>query len=163
MLFTATPSSFQYVGHMGFEALQPRDDGEAELWKINRRISFYGSKRHFLHSLVRKKTKEEGFEVNYLGADWSASALRWPAGYKVDPDTLLHLGDTPFERKLTFFPEVLQIIYTPTYEWHISLIELAGPSSIVYLNGLNPLGILTHGYWSSQRAAELLPSDYEPE
>jgi hypothetical protein len=35
---------------------------------------------------------------------------------------------------------------------------------VIFANGFcaNPLGLVTFGYWSTQRAAELLPIDYEP-
>ncbi len=57
------------------------------------------------------------------------------------------------------------MIYTRGNVTRISLIEMNGLSVTVFANGLtaNPLGLWTYGYWSTQRAAEMLPIDYEPE
>jgi hypothetical protein len=81
---------------------------------------------------------------------------------EVNPDTLVSPSDSPFEKKISFIG-YLQVIYSRGVVQHISLLELGGPIATIYTNGLNPLGIWTHGYWSLQRAGEMLPIDYEPE
>jgi hypothetical protein len=82
----------------------------------------------------------------------------------VNVDGLLSPGDSPHEKKLVF-QDLLQVIYTRENVTRISLLELNGPSVTVFTNGLtaNPLGLWTYGYWSTQRGAEMLPIDYEPE
>jgi hypothetical protein len=164
VLFTHSPQTFQYIGFTGFRPLVPRSIDEADLWKMNRRNAFYGSKRHFLQALVKKSAKKEGFDVYSIRRDWIWSALKKPAGFEMNVDGLLSPGDTPYERKLDF-QDMLQVIYTRDNVTRISLIELNGSSITVFTNGLtaNPLGLWTYGYWSTQRGAEMLPIDYEPE
>jgi hypothetical protein len=91
-------------------------------------------------------------------------ALTWRAGFEVDADSLLSPGPVPYERKLSF-EGMLQVIYNHGSRHDFTLIELDQPVITVYTNGLleNPLKLVTQGYWSSQRAADLLPTDYEPE
>ena len=162
--FIETPHTFRYIGLTGFQHLQPQSTEVAEQWKTNRRTAFYGSKRHFLLSLFRKTARQEGFEVNSIRSDWVRTALIRPVGFEVNPDTLLAPSDVPFEKKLSF-PDLLQIIFTRGSQRQFSIIELSGPSVMIFSNGFaaNPLGLWTYGFWSSQRVAEMLPLDYEPD
>jgi hypothetical protein len=154
----------QFVGVAHFQESRPRDAQESVRWKENRRSVYYGSRRHFLSALIHKTWREDGFEVNVIRKTPTNMALMWPAGYEVDADTLLGLGLAPYERKLSF-EGVLQVIYHHGSRKEYSLIELDQPIVTIYTNGLveNPLRLVTQGYWSSQRAADLLPMDYEPE
>jgi hypothetical protein len=161
MLFIVHGESFRFVGDLSYEPLLTNDETRRQTWNENREKAYRGSKRHFLYSLVRKMTRQEGFTVRDLGTELSPSALQRPMGNEVDPDTLLTFGDWPFEKKLSFFPNVLQITYSDRTSWHYSLIELSAPTSAVYLNGQNPLGIVTRGYWAQQRAGELLPFNFK--
>jgi hypothetical protein len=91
-------------------------------------------------------------------------ALMWRAGNEVDADTLLRPGRAAYERRISF-DGMLQVIYSQGRRQEFSLIQLEQPVVTIYANGLveNPLRMVTEGYWSSQRAADLLPTDYEPE
>jgi len=164
VLFTQSPQAFQYIGFTAFRLVVPRSVAELEEWKTNRRNAYYGSKRHFLQALVKNSTKKEGFDVYSIRKDWTDRALRRPVGFEVNVDGLLSAGDTPHEKKLDF-QDLLQVIYTRGNVTRISLLELNGPSVTIFTNGLtaNPLGLWTYGYWSTQRGAEMLPIDYEPE
>ncbi len=162
MYSAVSSNEFQFTASVGFEGLKPRDDKEAKEWEGRRREAYYGSKRHFLQSLIRKQSKKEGFFANLLGTSRHQEALRRPIGLEVDPDTLISPSDSPFEKKISFIG-FLQVLYFRGGVLNISLLELQGPIAVIYTNGLNPLGIWTHGYWSLQRAAEMLPIDYEPE
>ena len=162
MYSTVGKGSFQFTSYVGFEGLKSTNADEVKGWEISRRKAYYGSKRHFLESLIRKRSKEEGFTANLMGFSWHREALNRSIGLEVNPDTLVSPGDSPHERKLSFMG-YLQVIYSRGDLQHISVLELRGPIAVIYTNGLNPLGIWTHGYWSLQRAAEMLPVDYEPE
>jgi len=162
MYSTVGNGTFQFTAYVGFEGLRAANDSEARGWENSRRKAYYGSKRHFLESLIRKRSKEEGFTANLMGFSLPREALQRSVGLGVNPDTLVSPGDSPYERRLSFMG-FLQVIYSRENVQHISLLELHGPVAVIYTNGLNPLGIWTHGYWSLQRAAEMLPVDYEPE
>jgi hypothetical protein len=162
--YVESPQLFQFVGVTHFEELRPRNAQESERWKESRRKVYYGSRRHFLSALIQKTWRADGFEVNSIRKTPARMALMWRAGYEVDADTLLRPGRAPYERRLSF-EGVLQVIYTQGRRQEFSLIELDRPIVTIYANGLveNPLKMVTQGYWSSQRAADLLPTDYEPE
>ena len=162
--YVESPQLFQFVGVTHFEELRPRDAQESARWKENRRKAYYGSRRHFLSTLIRKTWREDGFEVNSIRKTPARMALMWRAGFEVDADTLLRPGRAPYERRISF-DGMLQVIYTQGRRQEFSLIQLDQPVVTIYANGLveNPLKMVTQGYWSSQRAADLLPTDYEPE
>jgi hypothetical protein len=162
MYSVVTSNTFEFSASAGFEALKPTDADEETKWEAGRREAYYGSKRHFLQSLIRKQSRLEGFSANLLGSSWHQEALRRPTGMEVDPETLVFDSDFSFEKKISFIG-FLQVIYSRGGVRRISLLELGGPIATIYTNGLNPLGIWTHGYWSMQRTAEMLPTDYEPE
>lgn len=82
----------------------------------------------------------------------------------MDPDTLLSSDRYGFERRLSF-SGVLQIVYEGARETQVTQINLAQPFAIVYPDGLlaDPMSITTWGYWATQRVADALPLDYEPD
>ena len=162
--YVESPQLFQFVGVTHFEELHPRDAQESVRWRENRRKVYYGSRRHFLSALTHNTWRKDGFEVNSIRKTPARMALMWPAGYEVDADTLLRPGLAPYERRLSF-EGVLQVIYNQGRRQEFSLVQLDQSIVTIYANGLvdNPLKMVTQGYWSSQRAADLLPTDYEPE
>ena len=162
--FVESPQLYQFVGVAHFEELQPRDGQEAAKWKENRRKTYYGSRRHFLTALIKKTWKEDGFEVNSVRKTPPKMALMWKSGHEVNADTLLKPAAAAYERKLSF-EGVMQVVCTQGRRQQISLMELEQPVVTIYTNGLmeNPLKMVTQGYWSTQRVADLLPTDYGPE
>jgi hypothetical protein len=155
---------FQFLGVTHFEELRPKDAQESVRWKENRRKVYYGSRRHFLSALIRKTWREDGFEVNSIRKTPPRMALMWRAGNEVDADTLMSPGRASYEKRISF-DGMLQVIYSRGWRQEFSLIQLEQPVVTIYANGLveNPLRMVMQGYWSSQRAADLLPTDYEPE
>lgn len=162
--FVESPQQFQFVGVAHFVELQPKDGQETANWKENRRKTYFGSRRHFLAALIKKTWREEGFEVNTIRKTPPKMALMWKSGHEVDADTLLRPAAASYERKLSF-EGIMQVVYTKGRRQQISLMELEQPVVTIYTNGLmeNPLKMITQGYWSTQRVADLLPTDYEPE
>lgn len=171
--YRETNKVYQFYGVEKFEQLDSESAEETEQWKINRRNTYYGSRRHFFYTLFHKNCKEEGFEVKWIPRRFGLSDGFYNGelvdkykyiGYALDPDTLLAEGKTIYERKLSF-PDIFQVTYEgDKYNKKISRLELEQKTITVYSNGeiAEPLGILTFGYWSTQRAAELLPWDYKP-
>lgn len=179
---------FQFYGVENFEQLHAENPEEIEQWRINRLKTYYGSRRHFFFALFHKKWMEEGFKVKWIPRKVGLSTGIDDEGrpshvvikdafnkvivyesntnitHELDPDTLLTDGDTIYEKKLSF-QDILQVTYGNIFNKKTSRVELEQKSIIIYSNGevAEPLGISTFGYWSTQRAAELLPWDYEPE
>lgn len=85
-------------------------------------------------------------------------------GVKVDQDALITNGESMYEKKFSF-RDKLQIIFgNGLFNNKMSFLDLKKESITIYSNGeiAELFGYLTSGYWSKQRVAELLPSDYEP-
>jgi hypothetical protein len=145
-----------------FTPLESRDNKEVARWKENRRKTYLGSLRHFLASLVQNSSEKQGFQVYeiYAGRNSDASTLRW----KVEAGTLFTRGEFGFERALSF-TALVQVVYDGGNETQTSSLLLSRPSVIFYINGMlaDPLSITTYGYWSNQRVADMLPTDYVPE
>lgn len=170
--FKETDKRFQYYGVTKFEQLESDSPEEIKQWKINRQNTYYGSRRHFFYSLFHKSAEEEGFKVKWIRRELGLSAgFRYGTeinpylGNEVDPNTLLTDGKTIYEKKLSY-KNILQATYGEnTLNKRISRIELVQDSITVYSNGeiAEQLGILTFGYWSTQRAAEFLPWEYKPQ
>ena len=153
-----------FNGSVEFEQLHTESADEIMQWKINRRNTYIGSRRHFFSTLFHKNSKEEGFEITSIPNEQFRSVGFYRNGVEVDPDTLVADGETIYEKKLSS-RDILQVVSGGgLFNKRISRLELKYNSIIIFSNGeiAEPLGILTFGYWSTQRAAEFLPSDYEP-
>lgn len=153
----------RFFGTNEFEQLPSDSSEEIKQWDINRQNAYYGSMRHFLSALFHKNSREEGFWVRRMTMELSLSTILQNKG-GVDPDTLIADGGSIYEKKLSF-PGKLRVIFgNVLFSNKMSFLELAQESITIYSNGeiAEPLGYLSSGYWSTQRAAEFLPSDYEP-
>ena len=157
-----TQTTVELLCRTRFTPLESRDEKELARWKENRKRTYLGSLRHFLTSLARNNSVKQGYEVYeiYAGRNSDGSSLRW----KVDAGTLFTRGELGFERTLSFTAP-LQVVYDGGNETLTSSLLLSRPSVIFYVNGMlaDPLSITTYGYWSSQRVADMLPTDYAPE
>ncbi|MCX6144115.1 MAG: carboxypeptidase-like regulatory domain-containing protein [Ignavibacteriales bacterium] len=157
-----TQTTIELLCRTRFTPLESRDEKEFTRWKENRRKTYLGSLRHFLTSLVQNNSEKQGFEVYeiYAGRNSDASSLRW----KVAAGTLFTRGEFGFERTLSFTPP-MQVVYDGGNETLTSSLLLSRQSVIFYINGMlaDPLSVTTYGYWSNQRVADMLPTDYAPE
>ena len=157
-----TQSTIELLCRTRFTPLESRDEQELARWKENRRKAYLGSLRHFLTSLAQNNAEKQGYEVYevYAGRNSDGSSLRW----KIDAGTLFTRGEFGFERTLSFTAP-LQVVYDGGNETLTSSILLSRPSVIFYINGMlaDPLSITTYGYWSNQRVADMLPTNYAPE
>jgi len=162
--FQLKNEELSFFGSSEFEQLHPESAEDTMRWKMNRQNTYYGSRRHFFSTLFHKYSKEEGFEVTSIPNEQFRSTRYYRNIIELDPDTLIADGDTKYEKKL-FCRDILQVVYGKgLFKKRLSRFELKYNSIIIYSNGemAEPLGISTFGYWSDQRIAEFLPSDYEP-
>jgi hypothetical protein len=157
-----TPVMVEYVCRTQFIPHESPDKKDVTRWNENRRNAYFGSLRHFLTSLVVNNSEKEGFEVAeiYRGHFPDDPTFAMP----IDVDTLAAPGQFRFERSLSF-SGLLKIVYNGSDETEISSVQLSRPPVIFFVNGMlrNPLSITTTGHWSSQRLADMLPTDYMPD
>jgi len=176
--FKLTKKVLQFFGEARFDPLETRSAEDSSRWKINREDTYYGSRRHFFSTLFHHISKEKGFNVKSISKEQqqrpdfyrieAGSYINIPGSHRteerVNSEDFVADGASIYEKKLSF-PGSIQITYSKSlFNSKISEVELEQSSITIYSNGeiAEPLGVLTSGYWSTQRAAELLPSDYEP-
>lgn len=85
-----------YSGNTHFEELKPSNKKELKKWRTNREKAYRGSSTHFMHSLVNRRLKEEGFVVKKLLKTDTASsnsniAKRWEGEEYKSPDTIVSM------------------------------------------------------------------------
>ncbi len=176
--FKLTKKVLQFFGEARFDQLEARSAEESSRWKVNREDTYYGSRRHFFSTLFHNISKEKGFNVKSISKiknqqpDFyrieTGSYINVSGSYRteerVNPEDFVADGASIYEKKLSF-PGSIQVTFSKgLFNSKISQVELEQSSVTIYSNGeiAEPLGVLTSGYWSTQRAAELLPWDYEP-
>jgi hypothetical protein len=62
-LYEVKTRQVTYFGYTSFEDMQGRSRHREQRWEKNRKEAYYGSIMHFMRSLYRDKTLEEGFEA----------------------------------------------------------------------------------------------------
>ncbi len=168
-------NTIKYDGEPSFSELTPADSAEWQRWLVNRKAAFYGSQRHFLLSLLRGQTQEEGFEI-HRRFSLEANSAR----FAMDPNELLDPGPTPLEQYLTFHG-VLEITYTnesedesfkkwqrePTWKrpgHQRSFMELNSGPTLIDESGevIDPYGVVVYGYYAFERIADKVPKEYRP-
>lgn len=168
--------NIHYEYNAKFQPLEPKDEKEKKQWQKNRVKAYYGSKRHFMHSLLTQSLEEEGFQMN--------SALTMDIGH--DPfKKKLYAKDVLSLNNILYFPEYLEVIYTrevlpKDYKEYLKDNHLQQPEyyqnswlKLNYLGGVvvnkngsiyDPYNVLiVYGFWTWERVADSLPLDYNPE
>lgn len=179
-------------GESLFTEMTPENEQEARRWTENRRTAFLGSAHHFFSSLMRDRTRQEGFIVyrvedpGFVGRQSeyrrnAISPMRGAPQFAVNPVIYLTEGESAQERTLDF-PHYLHIIYTreeedrayaqwqrlehsgQTRDMQYSWVRLYDGPSTLDLNGnvLDPYSIMYFGYMSFERMADMLPKEYRP-
>jgi hypothetical protein len=171
----------QYEGFAEYHELKPTEDDQREEWLRERERAYKGSLQHFLNALINRKLAEEGFiaySVNSISLTNMQKKL-------IEDDSIVFPAEIPYERRLSF-SGCIEVKYTkersdpgfrtfmhlqgasPRYDRLLTVqtswIKMNKPSAIVRMNGVltDPYAIITYGYWSFERVAEMLPLDYEP-
>lgn len=168
-------NTIKYDGEPYFTELVPTDSAEWQSWVINRVSAFNGSQRHFLLSLMAKRTHEEGFQL-YRRFSLESNNAR----FVMNPDELLEPGPTPLEQLLTF-RGILEIHYEHEsedesfQEWQRqpnwsrpgpqrSFMELNSGPTLIDEAGevIDPYGVVVYGYYAFERIADKVPKEYRP-
>jgi hypothetical protein len=176
--FKLTKRTLQFFGEARFDQLGTASEEESSRWKVNREDTYYGSRRHFFSTLFHNTSKENGFTVKSISKKENqqpdfyrfetGSYINLPASHRteetVNAEDFVGDGASIYEKKLSFPGSIQVTFYKGLFNSQTSQVELEQSSITIYSDGeiAEPLGVLTSGYWSTQRAAELLPSDYEP-
>lgn len=55
-----------FLGYTRFEPMKPRNEKQKLAWESNRKTAFEGSLNHFMRSVYKKNTEEQGFQLNVV-------------------------------------------------------------------------------------------------
>ena len=178
--FTSTNSYFKFSGNIFFNEINTTDSAQAARWAKSRVNAYRGSTRHFFKSVLDNRVKEEGFRVFAYKSGFEKNAVRSTV-FSDDLDRVLTAynpsgfflpGRYPGEFRVTLKP-ILEIHYlnsiTAFRTYRDIEVPVAGmelTSGYVEVNKagviLNPSALITSGYMSDSRVADLLPYDYVP-
>lgn len=176
--FSQSGGLTRWDGEPLFREMTPVDSAQATYWQQNRRKAFYGSLRHFLLTLISRRTEEEGFVLyNHRQGVYGYSSNNRD---NVSGDNIIEEADRDFLYDLNFFGR-LEIIYLREDEameyiqWvpgvyrsprgtQTSYLELNEHPITVDADGeiIQPYGATQFGYFSFERLAFLTPREYRP-
>jgi hypothetical protein len=181
--FSVSDELFRYAGVAKFEELVTQSAKAQEEWKSARERAYRGSLHHFLAALAQGRLEEEGFALRIVPLFLASKAFTRYAGRAASREEILQAGEFPYEFRMSF-AGLLHVLYEheeidPGYQSfierqavgplmtsnrQISLLGLNIPSIVFNSAGQlsDPLAVTVYGYWSYERAAEMLPLDYTP-
>jgi hypothetical protein len=160
-----------FTGFPFFEDIQGSAVQESE-WNANREKAYYGSLLHFMRCYYDSTLGDNGYKIERIGKGDKPIAVKDPY------DASIYEAGEDRETDLKL-PGRLRVVYSlekpdPGYlsvnklslqtTIQVSILELPDIVSIEE-NGYyyDQREILTLGYWSWEKVADLLPYDYEPE
>jgi 5S rRNA maturation endonuclease (ribonuclease M5) len=172
--FSMQGDQVSFSGKPYFESLTAQSDKEISRWEKNRKYTYYGSLRHFLHTLVRGTTYSDGFEIvsgqmNHKN-EFTFKGLISPADIIIREKGKIYIN----------LKNTIKVVYTKERDLTRSLsgmenFKIDNDYQTSYLNSriariqVNQNGILfrpdliqVYGFWSREGAADFLPFDYSP-
>jgi hypothetical protein len=176
--FLLSNDEIQYQGYARFEELKPVGEKEEKKWSLNRRMAFEGSDRHLFWSLAQHKLKSEGYEAFIDAAGFNpanrTANFYGQLGKSILPfpiDSLIKQGRITNEFRIKF-PKRIELHFSSPYfngqfyrddnrliSWIENVKDLDfNDKGIIQ----NPKDLITAGFISSKRLAEMLPLDYLP-
>lgn len=179
-------------GESFFTELTPASPEMGRQWAEAREQAFRGSAPHFFLSLVRARTREEGFVTSIVDDPSRASGRRFSQSnspnpirapfFVVNPARYLRQGASPDE-KVFSFRKFMHVVYTeepesPGYaDWQglnhsgttrdmqYSWMSMEKDHVTLDAHGyaLDPDAMTYSGYMAFERLADLLPKEYRPD
>lgn len=174
----------EYSGHTYFYGFTRYEElGDKKRWNRNRRKAYLGSTLHFFRALLKDKLREEGYDIYQVknvemkGSDSpmsmavsttaagivSADSAR--AGYfrvTVDGKLMVQYRKDPSTKTFLRTKVMLEGNMPTGFRSFIAPVQ---NSFTLDANGVldDPLSVEFSGYWVYERAANLLPYNYQPD
>jgi hypothetical protein len=172
--FSMTGDQVSFSGKPYFEPLIAESPKEKNRWEKNRKNTYYGSLRHFLHTLIQGTTYSEGYEIVSGQMDHKNE---FTIKGLISPGDIIHKenGKTFINLKNT-----LKVVYTKEKDLRrtssgMEKFKIDNEYQTSYLSSkiariqVNESGILSrpelvqvYGSWAREGAADFLPFDYFP-
>ncbi len=180
--FSISKTQFKVLGAARFEELKPKDDKERKRWQNNRLETYQRSSRFFFRSLFNNKLEEDRFLIYKMdrSTDWWGTNV-WDKNKSFYKTKNLINNNLTIMRTSLSASEKLLITDLPievsNERLYVNLpsqnVRDAHPVTklrffrpvVVNKNGLitDPSAIEMIGYWASERIADMLPIDYNPD
>lgn len=179
--YNETNGSTFFYGFTRYEEL-----GDKKRWIKNRRKVYYGSTLHFFRSLISNTLEKEAYSVFVIKTDTIKQAdgtiKKFEMAMPVTAAQLIQKDSTNKDNYILPSKNKIMVQYnrqpaTKAYLQQRIFINGSLPkgfrSYLLFTNGavaidrngilLNPLSVLFNGYWIYEKAANLLPYNYNPE
>ncbi len=179
--YNETNGSTFFYGFTRYEEL-----GDKKRWKKNRREVYYGSTLHFFRSLISNTLEKEAYSVFIIKADSIKQAdgtiKKIEMTIPVTAAQLIQKDSINKDNYILFSKSKIMVQYNrqPATKAYLqqrvfingalhkgfrSYLVLSNGAVEIDRNGilLNPLSVLFNGYWIYEKAANLLPYNYNPE
>ncbi len=176
--FDDSSGTTYFYGYTRYEEM-----GDKKRWAKNRREAYLGSTLHFFRSLLGNKLSAEGYDLYLVKPPKEGSASSAPAiAITVTPGQLMVPNESDSSLYRITVPGKLMVQYrrNPASKMYLSkkfmlqgsmpvgfraYINLNAPYFLIDRNGImeDPLSVNYGGYWMYERAANLLPFNYQPE
>ncbi len=175
--YDETNGTTYFYGYTRYEEL-----GEKQRWIKNRRDAYFGSTLHFFRSLINDKLNEEGYDL-YLVKPMAKSE-KTPAAdiaVTITPAQVISVSEKDTGYLKITVPGKLMVQYRrnpPSKNYLARKVMVMGSMRLGFRayvnlteafffidrNGIveNPLSVFFGGYWVYERAANLLPFNYQP-
>ena len=167
-----------YYGDVRFEKLTATTSKELAAWELNRYNAYRGSLRNFFRDLIDNTLQKDGFLAFKVRPSITLNGTnlyRDKLGDALDPvdrkNTVLLTGNPNIRVIVSENP--IQFIYKERYwpkspypdmPYEVSTIELKNKRLVVNKNGYvyDPTAFIVYGNRAAERAADMLPFEYEP-
>ena len=178
--FMANGGEYAILGTVRFEEMKTPDATVGAKWVRNRLNAYRGSQRHLIKAILNQKVRAEGFllyndKSGFENSPRSSVFFR-ELGYSIEEfdSTQIHiLPDDTIQGSKIELKKRIEVHFTRgssrirSYDDvsdPVSWLDLKNGSIVVNTSGavLDPENMVTSGYMSSLRVADLLPNDYEP-
>jgi len=173
--FSMQGDQVTFSGKPYFEPLSAESEKEIKRWDKNRKLTYYGSLRHFFQTLLHGTTYSEGYEIVSGQLDYNNEFI-----FKglTSPDDIIKKEKGKIYLNLK---NTIQAVYTKEKDLTrtssgMEKFKVDNEYQTSYLSSriariqINENGILyrpdlihVYGFWAREGAADFLPFDYFPE
>jgi hypothetical protein len=177
-MYDKQTSSTSFYGFTRYEEM-----GSKPKWIKNRHKAYYGSTLHFFRSLISNRLEQEMYKVFVVkevqlrsdtGIQKVETAYPVSANFLIKADSLQNSYQATWDHKL-----MIQYMKNPSSKAFLShatflqgniptgfrsWLTLKTPSIQIDASGIlqDPLSVMYSGYWIYEKAANLLPFNYQP-
>lgn len=175
--FEILKSNVVLLGDARFELLKPEKDRQQEQWEKNRYEAYLGTERHLFKCIIDGSAERNGYKL-YTDRTGNSQLVRSRVFARELDKVLIpyKIIVTQSQEKLSLYKLPiegrLEVHYTLRHEPlfyvdnddQVSWLQSKESHIVISASGVpqEPHKLVTLGYWSTLRIADMLPLDYDP-